>query len=126
MQEKTRGYSRRVFYRTLLAVMFSLALLSGLGGLRHRAGRLAYQLESINASIQRYVQEETMLRQELSALVAPIKIYSYCKERLGMQKVLKVETLPVRFRGDRMASVKGPAEKSTWRQSLAWLWGGRR
>ena len=94
---------RRRFLRRGLGViaLFGafLGAILGLGVLRFHAARLAYHLNSINLSIQQYVNEETALKQELSALVAPIKIYGYCKENLGMQKVTNAEALPVRARG---------------------------
>ena len=103
-------------------------LVIGLGILRFHAARLAYYLESVNQSIQKYSDEETILRQELSALVAPIRIYSYCKESLGMQKVLKAETLPIRSRiGVLNASKKNvPSKNQGWRSGLAWLFGNRK
>lgn len=102
-----------------------ISLLIGLGILRFHAARLAYYLESVNQSIQKYSDEEVILRQELSALVAPIRIYSYCKESLGMQKVLKAETLPVRVRSTTMAASVNASkfDNQGWRSSLAWLFG---
>ena len=100
-----------------------LCAILGLGVLRFHAARLAYRLNSINLAIQQYVNEETALKQELSALVAPINIYTYCKENLKMQKVANVETLSVRSRrGPVMAEKPAPA-KTGWRGSLAWLFG---
>ena len=106
-------------------VLFGLCMifLFGLGMLRFHAARLAYHLESLNRSIQKYADEEATLKQELSALVAPIKIYSYCKEHLGMQKVSRAETLPIRWQGERVAMRHTPTEKQGWRASLAWLFG---
>ena len=103
-------------------------LVIGLVILRFHAARLAYYLESVNQSIQKYSDEEVILRQELSALVAPIRIYSYCKESLGMQKVVKAETLPVHMRSEGLAASRKtvPAVNTQgWRSSLAWLFGGR-
>ena len=93
---------------------------------RSRNTRLAYYLESVNQSIQKYSDEEVILRQELSALVAPIRIYSYCRESLGMQKVLKAETLPVNSRNTELASSRKnttPSIMTGWRSGLAWLFG---
>lgn len=106
-----------------LGVVISLVI--GLGILRFHAARLAYYLESVNQSIQKYSDEEVVLRQELSALVAPIRIYSYCKESLGMQKVVKAETLPVRMKTNTFSASKQntPSGIQGWRSSLAWLLG---
>lgn len=106
-----------------LGVVISLVI--GLGILRFHAARLAYYLESVNQSIQKYSDEEVILRQELSALVAPIRIYSYCKESLGMQKVIKAETLPVRLKTGNLSGKKDDSSSGLegWRSSLAWLLG---
>ena len=81
---------RRHFLRRGLGLIalcgIVLCAMLGLGVLRFHAARLAYQLNSINLSIQQYVNEETALKQELSALLAPINVYTYCKENLKMQK----------------------------------------
>ena len=114
-----------VTIKFLAALSVIICLVIGLGILRFHAARLAYYLESVNLSIQKYSDEEVVLRQELSALVAPIRIYSYCKENLGMQKVLKAETLPIRVRGENLTASRknsGSANKG-WRSSLAWLFG---
>ena len=106
-----------------------ICLVIGLGILRFHAARLAYYLESVNQSIQKYSDEEVILRQELSALVAPIRIYSYCKETLGMQKVLKAETLPIRSRIGTLTASRmkknNASEVKGWRAGLAWLLGDR-
>ena len=111
--------------RFVLALGVVISLVIGLGILRFHAARLAYYLESVNQSIQKYSDEEVILRQELSALVAPIRIYSYCKENLGMQKVMKAETIPVRSRTSNFAASKSdtPSRLQGWRSSLAWLLG---
>ena len=115
----------RVTLKFVLGLGVVISLVIGLGILRFHAARLAYYLESVNQSIQKYSDEEVILRQELSALVAPIRIYSYCKESLGMQKVLKAETLPVRTKTGNFAASKqnAPSVFSGWRSSLAWLLG---
>ena len=112
--------------RFVIALCVVIGLIIGLGILRFHAARLAYYLESVNQSIQRYSEEEVNLRQELSALVAPIRIYSYCKESLGMQKVMKAETMPVRLRGRNLTATKRnepAANKFSWKSSLSWLLG---
>ena len=115
----------RITLNFVLGLGVVISLVIGLGILRFHAARLAYYLESVNQSIQKYSDEEVTLRQELSALVAPIRIYSYCKESLGMQKVVKAETLPVRMKTDTLAASKqnAPSGLSGWRSSLAWLLG---
>ena len=100
-----------------------LCAILGLGVLRFHSARLAYRLNSINASIRQYVNEETALRQELSALIAPINVYTYCKESLKMQKVANVETVSVRPLGAAVAKKSSAPEKKEWGVSLAWLFG---
>ena len=115
----------KITIRFVLALGVVISLVIGLGILRFHAARLAYYLESVNQSIQKYSDEEVILRQELSALVAPIRIYSYCKENLGMHKVIKAETLPVRLKSSSLAASKSdtPSGLQGWRSSLAWLLG---
>ena len=115
----------RITVKFMLGLGIVISLVIGLGILRFHAARLAYYLESVNQSIQKYSDEEVVLRQELSALIAPIRIYSYCKENLGMQKVLKAETLPVRMKSGNLAASKSSSSSGLqgWRSSLAWLLG---
>ncbi|MBQ6969943.1 MAG: hypothetical protein IJP85_06405 [Synergistaceae bacterium] len=127
MGKNNNGSSQRfrITLRFILGFGVVISLVIGLGILRFHAARLAYYLESVNQSIQKYSDEEVVLRQELSALVAPIRIYSYCKESLGMQKVMKAETLPVQIKsGVRAASRnEAPSGAKGWRSGLAWLLG---
>lgn len=107
----------------MAGVVFGLLVLLALGALRYEAGCLAYRLDSLNRAIGRYSMEETALRQEFSGLVAPIRIYSYCKEQLGMEKVRVAETILVRPRGGDLTaeSISGPTKG--WRARVAWLFG---
>ena len=116
----------RLALRFVACFAIVVTLVIGLGILRFHAARLAYYLESVNQSIQKYSEEEMVLRQELSALVAPIRIYSYCKESLGMQKAVKAETLPVRTRLENLSDSRNnnkASEIKGWRSGLAWLMG---
>ncbi len=125
-KNNTNTVKFRTTMKFIAALFVVMCLLIGLGILRFHAARLAYYLESVNQSIQKYSDEEVILRQELSALVAPIRIYSYCKENLGMQKVLKAETLPVRVRGNVLTASKNNnagSDNKGWRSGLAWLFG---
>ena len=125
MRKSNKNNKVRITLRFVVALGVAVCLIIGLGILRFHAARLAYYLESVNQSIQKYSDEEVMLRQELSALVAPIRIYSYCKESLGMQKVLKAETLSVRVRSTGLAASNNnnDSTRTGWRSSLAWLFG---
>ncbi len=123
MRKGNQNGSLKIGIKFILAFCVCVGLIIGLGILRFHAARLAYYLESVNQSIQKYSDEEVILRQELSALVAPIRIYSYCKESLGMQKALKAETLPVRMRGERVLTASQNDNSKGWRSGLAWLFG---
>ncbi|MBQ3454844.1 MAG: hypothetical protein IJG36_00275 [Synergistaceae bacterium] len=122
---KDKNNKLRVTLKFVLGLGVVIFLVIGLGVLRFHAARLAYYLESVNQSIQKYSEEEVQLRQELSALVAPIKIYSYCKESLGMQKVVRAETLPIRLKTSTYTASKQDTTSGFqgWRSSLAWLLG---
>ena len=122
-KDSAKGW--RITLRFVLGLVVVIGSVIGLGILRFHAARLAYYLESVNQSIQRYSEEEVKLRQELSALVAPIRIYSYCKESLGMQKVVKAETLPIRMKSTTFTASNQNESSGLdgWRASLAWLLG---
>ena len=121
MRRVNRGRALRKNF--MPGVVFGLLVLLALGALRYEAGCLAYRLDSLNRAIGRYSMEETALRQEFSGLVAPIRIYSYCKEQLGMEKVRVAETILVRPRGGDLTaeSISGPTKG--WRARVAWLFG---
>ena len=124
-----RRSAGRLFLRRgwglILSFGLFLCVILGLGVLRFHAARKAYYLDALNLSIQQLSNEETALKQEISALAAPIKIYSYCKERLGMQKVADAETLAIHLRGVQVAQKKDvpPEKEEGWHMRLAWLWG---
>ena len=80
MSIRKRASSKPFF--TLAALSF--AAIVGLGFFRFSASQLEYRLSVIERSIERYSAEERELEQSLSSLTSPIKIYSYCKDRLGM------------------------------------------
>ena len=108
----------------LAGVFLFLLVLFALGALRYQAARLAYRLDALNREIGRYSLEETALRQEFSGLVSPIKIYSYCKERLGMEKMQVAESLTVPMQERRFATDRGLEPVKGWRTRFAWLFGG--
>ncbi len=117
------GGDRAIKRNFMMGVLLVLLVLSVLGMLRYQAARLAYRLDGLNRTIGRYAMEETVLRQEFSGLVAPIKIYSYCKERLGMEKVLVAETIAVPVRGDVFVAERLPEPAKGWRARFAWIFG---
>ncbi|MDR1740559.1 MAG: hypothetical protein LBR38_01740, partial [Synergistaceae bacterium] len=71
-------------------------------------------LSDINQGIARLSAEELSYRQTLSTITSPIKIYSYCKDVLGMERTRNV--VEVRTRGSEKA-----ASEARW--SIAGLLG---
>lgn len=98
-----------------MAMLF-LMVIVGLGVFRFHSSRLEYMLNSINRSIERYSTEEVELRQVFSGLASPIKIYSYCKDMLGMDKAKNVEMVEVD--STYVASVPAPGRRQDWRSSV--------
>jgi len=111
MSDRKRASSKPFF--TLVALSF--AAIVGLGFFRFSASQLEYRLNNIERSIERYSAEEMELKQELSGLTSPIRIYSYCKERLGMsaarQEVVRMPRVIV-------ADVLTVEPQKGWRSSL--------
>lgn len=121
MRGKSNSYSRKAILLFIIIFIIFAVFMVMLGTLRFKLSKMAYRLNGINESIRRCSEEETFLRQELSALTAPIKVYSYCRDQLGMTKMLTADAMPVRARG-RAASEKD-AEQSGWQGRLARLFG---
>ena len=95
MRNNKKAAHFRFGFKFIISLGVCAVLIMGLGVLRYHSAQLAWYLESVNQSIKKYSDEEVVLRQELSALLAPVRIYSYCKENLGMQKVLTAETIQI-------------------------------
>jgi hypothetical protein len=104
----------------ILGVGIFLSLLTVLGGFRFYAFRLEYLLSEINRGIERYSSEEMELWQVFSGLTSPIKIYSYCRDKLGMETPKHVEIL--RVQEPRVAAAPDPGPKG-WRSSVLSLFG---
>lgn len=105
----------------LAMVLICLGALILLGGLRFYSSRLEYILNSINRGIERYSSEEVDLKQAFSGLTSPIKIYSYCKDMLGMDKAKTVETIRV---GNEKVAVAAPSERGrAWRSNVFSIFG---
>ena len=87
----------------------------GLGFFRFNASHLEYRLSIVERAIERYSAEETELKQVLSSLTSPIKIYSYCKDRLGMnaarQEIVRLPYLT-------LADAAAPEPQKGWRSSM--------
>ena len=98
---------------TLAALSFTAIV--GLGFFRFSASQLEYRLSGIERSIERYSAEETELIQTLSSLTSPIKIYSYCKDQLGMSAA-KQETIQVRSVLAADSAAQEP--QKGWRSSM--------
>ena len=91
-KNKQRRASSRPFI-TLVALSF--AMIIGLGFFRFSNSQLEHRLSSLDRSLERYTSEETELKRTLSSLTSPIRIYSHCKDKLGMtagrQDVVRVQ-----------------------------------
>ena len=116
MNRRKRSSSRLFF---IIAVL-SFAAIVGLGFFRFNASQMEYRLDSIERSIQRYAAEEVELIQVLSGLTSPIKIYSYCKDQLGMsmakQDIVEIPHL-------LMAETAAPELQKGWRTSMLAFFG---
>ncbi len=122
---KKKAAPLKIGFKFVLGLGVCAVLIMGLGVLRYHSAQLAWYLESVNQSIKKYSDEEIVLRQELSALLAPVRIYSYCKESLGMEKVLRAETISIRsFEKTVTANKNNDADQNKgWRSHLSWLFG---
>ncbi len=119
-------YKNNFLKRYVILIGFVFLVVSvTLGCVRFYSARLAFRLDAINKLIERCSIEEMELWQEFSVLVTPIKVYSYCKEKLGMEKMVAFESLNVNKFKTQVASVPVSGEQGkSWRGALAWLLGG--
>lgn len=117
MRNRKQTSSRPLF--TMAALLFTAIVI--LGVFRFHVSRLEHLLDNINRGIERYAAEEVELKQVFSGLASPIKIYSYCKDMLGMDKVKHVEM--VRVPNTHVATVPAPSPQKNWRSSVLSLFG---
>ncbi|MDR1873775.1 MAG: hypothetical protein LBQ90_02005 [Synergistaceae bacterium] len=87
-----------------------------LGFLRFHASRLEYLLNTVYRNIERYSTEEMELKQAYSGLSSPTRIYSYCRDVLGMDRARNVEMIQVN--PVHLASAPEVESKKSWRSSL--------
>ncbi|MDR1977352.1 MAG: hypothetical protein LBQ42_01320 [Synergistaceae bacterium] len=104
---------RRLIF-TVAVVSFTAIVV--LGFFRLQVSRLEQLLSSIDGSIERYSAEEVELKQVFSGLASPIKIYSYCKDMLGMDKVKQVEIVNVP--ATHVVAIPSPEPQKGWRSSV--------
>ena len=79
----------------------------GLGVLRLYSFRLECKLNNINTQIESFQAQQISLKQSLSALLSPVRVYGYSKKQLGMTYASNVRTL--RLDGPLLAADSGPA-----------------
>ena len=109
---KRKPFSLKLF--TVAVVFFTTVVV--LGFFRLQVSRLEQLLNHIDQRLERYSAEEIELKQVLSGLVSPVKIDSYCKDILGMDKVRHVEIL--RIPAAHFAATSAPEEpQKKWRSS---------
>ena len=108
---KKRVSSKPFF--ALSALVF--VMIVGLGFFRFNASQLEHSLSRMERSIARYAAEEMELKQILSGLISPIRIYSFCKEQLGMiagtQEIVHIQRV-------RTAIVPSYEPKKGWRANM--------
>jgi len=115
-----KNVSSKPFFMSsaFVVVTFTIVILGILGLFRFNAAQLELRLGRLERNITRYSIEETELRQILSGLTSPIRIYSFCREHLGMvaagtQEVVHIQRV-------RMAASPAPQSESQrgWRYSM--------
>jgi len=119
MNRNQQNVSSKPFFvsSALVVVTFTIAILGILGLFRFNAAQLELRLGRLERNIVRYTIEETELRQVLSGLTSPIRIYSFCREHLGMvagtQEVVHIQRT-------RMADSPAPQSEPQrgWRYSM--------
>ncbi|MDR1379231.1 MAG: hypothetical protein LBJ36_09325 [Synergistaceae bacterium] len=104
---------------TAIAVLFTVIVI--LGVFRLQAARLEQLLHNIERDIERYTLEEDELKQIFSKQASPLQIYSYWKEKLGMDRAQQVEV--IRIPGVYTATVPQPEPQRGWRSSLFSIFG---
>ena len=108
---KKRVSSKPFF--TLSALVFAMIVV--LGFFRFNAAQLEHRLSVMERSIARYTAEESELKQILSGLQSPIRIYRHCKELLGMTAD-KPEIMHVQH--IRVANTAPIEPQKGWRASM--------
>lgn len=93
----------------------------GLGVLRLYSFRLECKLNGINVQIESFQAEQVSLKQKLSSLLSPGRVFGFSKNELGMIYASNVKTLKVDgpLLADRPDSESkegnpSPAEKEGW------------
>jgi cell division protein FtsL len=99
-------------------ILFALILFTsfmGLGVLRLYSFRLEYKLNGINSQIDSLVAQNVALKESMSALLSPARVFDYSKKQLGMTFASNVRTL--RLDGMLLADA-APVDGSTssWRR----------
>jgi hypothetical protein len=104
---------------TITVALFTALVI--LGFFRLQVSRLEQLLSNIDKDMERYSTEEAEFKQIFSGLASPIKIYSYCKDMLGMDKVKNVEVIHVP--ATRVVTVPSPESQKKWRSNVFSLLG---
>ena len=116
-KSKQRRASSKPFI-TLVALFFVMIVI--LGVFRFSALQLEHRLSSIDRSLERLTAEETELKRTLSSLTSPLKIFSHCKDKLGMvagrQEVVRVQRV-------YMANAAPAEQQRGWRSSMLAFFG---
>jgi len=95
----------------------------GLGILRLYSFRLECRLNNINTQIESFQAQQIALKQNLSALLSPGRVYGYSKKQLGMTYASNVKTL--RLDGPLLADAAPAANnggETAGRESEGWFY----
>lgn len=77
----------------ILTALVLFASFMGLGVLRLYSFRLEYKLNSINSQIDSISAQHIELKQKLSSLLSPARVFDYSRKQLGMAFASNVRTL---------------------------------
>jgi hypothetical protein len=112
---------RKFLSRPVIAATVLLGLLIALGGVRSYSSHLEALLGGLNREIEARSQEEMELWQLFSSLTSPIKVYSYCRDKLGMDNPKNVKVVRVPD-SSRVAAAPDPNPRG-WRSGVLSFFG---
>jgi hypothetical protein len=117
METKTQTMAKSAILTSTLFFMVLLMLVY----LRFRAFDLETTLSGINRGIENYSLEEIELRKQLSGITSMPNIFSYCKEKLGMESPKRVERIYVQE--TRVAAIPSTSQKEGWLSKMLLAFG---
>ena len=79
----------------LVMGIISFTVIVVLGYFRLQPTQLEQEVSRLDGEIERYSMEERRLEQDLSKLTSIQRVYEYCKVKLGMSEIQRVEAISV-------------------------------